>query len=82
MQIAAIRASCMAEPLKRLDCGGQMTIIAVVVQASEIKKILEHVGLLTQAPKAATARGPPQADLWHQDGANADPADEDQSMQW
>jgi hypothetical protein len=70
------------DPLKCLDCGGQMTIIAFVMQASEIKKILEHVGLPTQASKAAAARGPPQADLWHQDGANADPADADQSVQW
>jgi hypothetical protein len=59
-----------------------MTIIAFVMQASEIKKILEHVGLPTQVLKAATARGPPQADLWCQDGANVAPEDEDQSMQW
>jgi hypothetical protein len=70
------------DPLKCLACGGQMTIIAFVMQASEIKKILEHVGLPTQAPKAAAARGPPQADLWQQNGANVDPADEDQSVQW
>jgi hypothetical protein len=33
-------------------CGGRIKIIAFVVQASQIRKILAHVGLPTEAPKA------------------------------
>jgi hypothetical protein len=70
------------DPLKCLDSGGHLIIIAFVIQTGEIKKILEHLGLPTQALKAAAVRCPPQADLWHHEGANADPVDEDQSVQW
>jgi Putative transposase len=42
---------------------GRMKIIAFVVEASEIKKTLTHVGLSVDTPKAHPARGPPQSDL-------------------
>jgi hypothetical protein len=44
-----------------------MKIIAFVVQASEIKKILAYVSLPTESPKVHPARGPPQGDLWQGD---------------
>jgi hypothetical protein len=67
-----------------------MKIIAFVVQASQIRQILAHVGLPTEAPKTHPARGPPQSDLW--DSATAsewevnatypNAADQDQSLHW
>jgi hypothetical protein len=59
----------------------QMKLIAFVVQASEIRRILDHIGLPTEAPKAQPAREPPQGDLWGQAGT-VGPEDEDQSVQW
>jgi hypothetical protein len=38
-------------------CGGSMKIIAFVIQASEIKLILELLGLPTEAPILQKARG-------------------------
>jgi hypothetical protein len=58
-----------------------MKLIAFVVQASEIRRLLDHIGLPTEAPKAHPARGPPQGDLsGHADTVGSE--DEDQSVQW
>jgi hypothetical protein len=51
------------DPLQRGRCGGRMEIIAFVVQVSEVRQILAHVGLPVEASKVHTARGPPQSDL-------------------
>jgi len=43
-------------------CGGQMRIIiASIAFSADIHKILEHIGVETQAPPITPARGPP---LW------------------
>jgi len=47
-------------------CGGQMRIIAFITFSADIHKILEHIGVDTQAPRIAPARGPP---LWDDCGA-------------
>jgi hypothetical protein len=83
------------DPLQRGCCGGRMKIIAFVVQASQIRQILAHVGLPTEAPKTHPARGPPQSELWRNDlwdsaiasewEVNAtypNAADQDQSLRW
>jgi hypothetical protein len=72
-----------------------MKIIAFVVQASQIRQVLAHVGLPVEAPKTHPARGPPQSDLWRSDLRNnatasewevnpryPDAADQDQSLHW
>jgi hypothetical protein len=67
-----------------------MKIIAFVVQASQIRQSLAHVGLPTEAPKTHPARGPPQSDLWDRATASEwevnatypDAADQDQSLHW
>ena len=45
-------------------CGGQMRRIAFITEGAQIKKILDHIGVDSQAPRispAPPARGPP---LW------------------
>ena len=42
-------------------CAGQMRIIAFITDAAEVRKILEHIGADSQAPRITPARGPP---LW------------------
>jgi hypothetical protein len=47
-------------------CGGQTRIIAFITFSADIHKILEHIGVDTQAPRITPARGPP---LWDDCGA-------------
>jgi hypothetical protein len=39
------------------NCGGELEIIAAILQAPVIEKILTHLGLLARAPPWAPARG-------------------------
>ena len=48
-------------PLLCPMCGGQMRLIAFITEGAQIRKILDHIGVDSQAPSIATARGPP---LW------------------
>ena len=42
-------------------CGGKVRIIASIEDSMVITKILDHLGLDSQAPKPLSARGPPQS---------------------
>ena len=42
-------------------CAGQMRLIAFITDGAEVCKILEHIGVDSQAPRISPARGPP---LW------------------
>jgi Putative transposase len=42
-------------------CGGQMRIIAFITHRADIRQILDHIGVESEAPHIASARGPP---LW------------------
>ena len=42
-------------------CGGQMRRIAFIAEGAQIKKILDPIGVDSQAPGISPARGPP---LW------------------
>ena len=50
-----------AFPLICPICHAQMRIIAFINEASDVRKILEHIGESSQSPRIAPARGPP---LW------------------
>lgn len=39
------------------NCGGELKIIAAILEAPVIKRILTHLGLQARAPPRATARG-------------------------
>jgi hypothetical protein len=41
------------------DCGGSVKLVSVVLDRRVIRKILEHVGLPTDAPRVFPARAPP-----------------------
>ena len=64
-------------PLICPHCGGPMRIIAFITFSADIHKILEHIGVDSEAPRIAPARGPP---LWddcgvqdHVDGVDTEP---------
>ena len=54
----------MVDALRCERCSGRMRIVAAVVAGSEVKRILESLGLPSAAPKFHPARPPPQASLW------------------
>jgi len=39
------------------NCGGQLKIIAAILEAPVIERILTHLGLQARAPPRASARG-------------------------
>jgi hypothetical protein len=54
-------------PLLCPKCGGQMRLIAFITEGTQIKKILNHIGVESDPPHISPARGPP---LW-EDGGDA-----------
>ena len=60
-------------------CGGNMRIIAFITEGVQIRRILEHIGVDTQAPRKSPARGPP---LWDQsDAQGADGARQESRLE-
>ena len=48
-------------PLLCPMCGGQMRLIAFITEGTQIRKILDHIGVDSEPPHISPARGPP---LW------------------
>jgi hypothetical protein len=48
-------------PLLCPICGGQMRIIAFIAHSADIRQMLDHIGVQSEPPNIAPARGPP---LW------------------
>ena len=48
-------------------CGGQMRLIAFITEGTQIRRILDHIGVDSEPPHISPARGPP---LW-EDGGDA-----------
>ena len=45
-------------------CDGPMRLIAVLTEPKEVARMLRHLGLPTDPPTTASARAPPQAELF------------------
>jgi hypothetical protein len=45
------------------NCQGRMKILAAITKPDAIRKILDHLGIPSAAPRRATARPPPQAEF-------------------
>jgi hypothetical protein len=56
-------------PLLCPMCGGQMRLIAFITEGMQIRKILDHIGVDSEPPYIAPARGPP---LWDDCDAQTD----------
>jgi len=48
-------------PLLCPKCGGQMRLIAFITEGTQIRRILDHIGVDSEPPHISPARGPP---LW------------------
>jgi hypothetical protein len=64
-------------PLLCPKCGGQMRLIAFITEGTQIRRILDHIGVDSEPPHISPARGPP---LWDDcgdaqmgDGAQTEP---------
>ena len=40
-------------------CGGQMRLIVLITEGTQIRKILDHIGVDLEPPQISPARGPP-----------------------
>lgn len=58
-------------PLRCPLWAGQMHLIAFITEGAQIRKILEHIGVDSQPPRVAPARGPP---MWEDCDAQMDDA--------
>ena len=59
-------------------CGGQMRLIAFITEGTQIRKILDHIGVASEPPHIAPARGPPpplwdDCDAHSNDGVHIEP---------
>jgi hypothetical protein len=71
-------------PLLCPKCGGQMRLIAFVTEGTQIRRILDHIGVDSEPPHISPARGPPlweDCDAQTDDGAQIEPADWDLAAQ-
>ena len=50
-------------------CGEQMRLIAFITEGTQIRKILDHIGVDSEPPQISPARGPP---LWDDCDAQTD----------
>jgi hypothetical protein len=60
---------CEVFPLLCQLCGEQMRLIAFITHSAYIRHILEHIGVASEPPHIAPARGPP---LWDECDAQMD----------
>ena len=56
-------------PLLCPKCGGQMRLIAFITEGTQIRRILDHIGVDSEPPHISPARGPP---LWDDCDAQTD----------
>jgi hypothetical protein len=72
-------------PLLCPMCGGQMRLIAFITEGMQIRKILDHIGVDSEPPHIAPARGPPLwddcGDTQMDDELQIEPADWDLAAQ-
>jgi hypothetical protein len=62
-------------------CGGQMRLIAFITEGTQIRRILDHIGVDSEPPHISPARGPPLCDAQIDDGAQIESADWDLAAQ-
>ena len=53
----------MTDALTCPKCNGRMKILAAITEPDVIRKILDHLGIPSEAPRRTAARPPPQAEL-------------------
>jgi hypothetical protein len=53
----------MTDALTCPKCQGRMKILAAITEPDAIRKILDHLGIPSEAPRRTVARPPPQAEL-------------------
>jgi hypothetical protein len=53
----------LIDALKCPKCQGRMKILAAIIKPEAIRKILDHLGIPSEAPRRTAARPPPQPEL-------------------
>ena len=63
MAVRCARVAYDCFPLVCPRCGHEIALVAFITEPASVEPILAHLGLPTEPPQVAPARGPP-----HQDG--------------
>jgi hypothetical protein len=72
-----------ALPLVCPRCGGAMRIIAFITHAADVKRILEHIGEVSEPPSVSPSRAPPQEEFeFNQDPPHDDAFDFDPPLDY
>ena len=75
-----IRKVYEVDPLKCEQCGETMKLIAFILDATSIQKILSHIGEDSEPPQLHPARGPP--DEGYSEGGHVPEYQYDQTVNW
>ena len=62
-----LRRSFRVDVLECPKCHGRLRVLAVITEREPLRRILEHLGLPTQAPPLARARAPTEDALEDED---------------
>jgi len=71
-----VRRIFEVDPVLCVKCGGEMKLTALILDDSELDRILAHQGWPASWPKTKPARAPPARALDPEDDAQADPRTE------
>jgi len=58
-----LKREFLTDALKCPKCKGRMKILTAITKPEAIRKILDHLGIPSEAPRRTSARPPPQAEL-------------------
>jgi len=72
----------MTDALTCQKCQGRMKILAAITKPEAIRKILDHLGIPSEAPRRTAARPPPQAELAGTADLAEDDYDDPPSPEW
>lgn len=70
---ACLRKIFEVDPVKCGKCGGEMKLVAVVLDDGELERILAHQGWPTEFPKTRASRAPPRREERGGGESQADP---------
>ena len=56
---ACLRKIFEVDPVRCVKCGGEMKLVAVILDDGELDRILAHQGWPTEFPKTKASRAPP-----------------------
>ena len=80
---ACLKRIFEVDPVRCEGCGGEMKLVTVIEDDSEIKRILEHLGLPADFPKSKPPRAPPlPLSFKAGEGSQLEPRGDNERQDW